>query len=263
MPVYLAHCNRQWKTDSVKPTPHIVPTESDGHFFFIQPDRHKDWLKVDISEVCTRISMPVLNNLPGTCLPATGRGRPGFCQIAPPHWAPASDRFFTVVSTPRKMRTAATSLQINPRSCCGIMQHARLVKSAFLRYTLHWAISSVGFHWESTLWNHNDVESKWLVGCKSGIAANASDKSLLAADVFADRPMLWLWQYIASVIGCNSLWNESCDRTWHSCNYMAYYTTTTCNITWLSNNLFFDTHYSRRFNRLDSTPWNHNAVESK
>ena len=39
-------------------------------------------------------------------------GRPGFCQIAPPHWAPASDRFFTVVSTTRKMRTAATSLQM-------------------------------------------------------------------------------------------------------------------------------------------------------
>ena len=45
------------KIDSVKPMLNIVPNESDGNLSFIQPDRHKDWLEVDIFEVCTSFAI--------------------------------------------------------------------------------------------------------------------------------------------------------------------------------------------------------------
>ena len=84
-PVYLAHYNRQRKMGDEKPLLHIVPNESGGHFRFIQPGRPKDWLKVDIFEVCTRNAMPLLNNSPGTCLQPAGLGhrpRPhGFLSV--------------------------------------------------------------------------------------------------------------------------------------------------------------------------------------
>jgi hypothetical protein len=44
---------------SAKPMLHIASNGSDGHCRFIQPDRPKDWLKVDISEVCTRNAIVV------------------------------------------------------------------------------------------------------------------------------------------------------------------------------------------------------------
>ena len=97
-PVYLAHYNRQRKMGDEKPLLHIVPNESGGHFRFIQPGRPKDWLKVDISEVCTRNAMPLLNNSPGTCLQPAGLGHrlaawvsERVRRIATTHWPPASE----------------------------------------------------------------------------------------------------------------------------------------------------------------------------